>query len=195
MTRLASLLLVPLALSACQPKADADEPAVAAAATPPKPDPSSPEGKIATATSAAPAAISAAAAVVDITADMKVVELRAGTNGWTCIVDDPASPNLNPMCLDGPWMAFMDALMKRAVPKVPAEGIAYMLQGGQDASNDDPFAGQPVAGAGWVETGPHLMILPTNPKSLDQMPNDPKSGGPFVMFRGTPYAHLMVPVK
>jgi hypothetical protein len=29
---------------------------------------------------------------------------------------------------------------------------------------------------------------------LDAFPTDPKSGGPWVMWKGTPYAHLMVPV-
>jgi len=26
-------------------------------------------------------------------------------------------------------------------------------------------------------------------------PTDPKSGGPWVMWKGTPYAHVMVPVS
>ena len=121
-------------------------------------------------------------------------ELRAGTNGWTCITNTPVSPKVDPMCMDGSWMTWVDAWTKKATPKITAEGIAYMLQGGQDPSNDDPFASGPAPGTDWVETGPHVMVLPTDPKTLDKMPNDPKAGGPFVMFRGTPYAHLMVPV-
>ena len=196
MKRLAALLLLPLAVAACQPKADAKPAAAAAApAEPPKPDPKSPEGKIAAAMSAAPSAISSAATVVDVGDDMKMTELRKGTNGWTCVADMPGSPKVDPMCMDGSWMAWLDAYMKKATPKVPADGIAYMLQGAQDASNDDPYAAPPAAGQPWVETGPHIMVVPTNAKSLDALPNDPKSGGPFVMFRGTPYAHLMVPIR
>ncbi len=29
---------------------------------------------------------------------------------------------------------------------------------------------------------------------LNGMPTDPNSGGPWVMFQGTPYAHIMIPV-
>jgi hypothetical protein len=29
---------------------------------------------------------------------------------------------------------------------------------------------------------------------LDAFPTDPDSGGPYVMWKGTPYAHLMVPI-
>jgi hypothetical protein len=38
------------------------------------------------------------------------------------------------------------------------------------------------------------MVLFADPKSLDVYSTDPKSGGPWVMWKGTPYAHLMVPV-
>jgi hypothetical protein len=33
-----------------------------------------------------------------------------------------------------------------------------------------------------------------NPANLEGLPTDPSSGGPFVMWKGTPYAHVMVPV-
>ena len=39
------------------------------------------------------------------------------------------------------------------------------------------------------------MVLPSDPKQLDAMTDDPKSGGPWVMWKGTPYAHIMVPVS
>lgn len=72
----------------------------------------------------------------------------------------------------------------------------YMLQGGSDASNTDPFAEKPAAGSTWVTTGPHVMI--TGPKgSFDAYPKGakPDTSKPYVMFAGTPYEHLMVPVK
>ena len=36
-----------------------------------------------------------------------------------------------------------------------------------------------------------LGALP-DPKLLDALPTDPHAGGPFVMWKGTPYAHVMV---
>jgi hypothetical protein len=38
------------------------------------------------------------------------------------------------------------------------------------------------------------MILTPDLKALDALPTDPKSGGPWVMWKGTKYAHIMVPV-
>lgn len=195
MKRLSPLLLLSLALAACQPQTPAAEAPPAAAAEPPKPDPASPEGKIESATSAAPAAISSAATVMDMGADGTMSELRKGTNGWTCLPNLPSTPGPDPMCLDEQAMAWVAAWTSHTPPKLQRDGLAYMLQGGSDPSNDDPFAAAPPAGADWVNTPPHIMVLPVNPKSLDPMSNDPKAGGPFVMFRGTPYAHVMMPVQ
>ena len=38
------------------------------------------------------------------------------------------------------------------------------------------------------------MILVPNPTMLDAFPTDPHNGGPYVMWQGTPYAHVMVPL-
>jgi hypothetical protein len=46
-----------------------------------------------------------------------------------------------------------------------------------------------------VTTPAHILVLLPDPKMLDAYPSDPKTGGPFVMWKGTPYAHLMVPVS
>jgi hypothetical protein len=37
------------------------------------------------------------------------------------------------------------------------------------------------------------MILPTDVSQLDAYPTDWTKGGPWVMWKGTPYAHIMVP--
>lgn len=33
-----------------------------------------------------------------------LVELHAGTNGWTCLPDTIGTPTDDPMCLDAMWM-------------------------------------------------------------------------------------------
>ena len=53
---------------------------------------------------------------------------------------------------------------------------------------------QPDSGQSWLITGPHVMIAPTNPAQLAGMSTDPNNGGPWVMFAGTPFAHVMMPV-
>src|SRR5207248_2901010 len=57
----------------------------AAQAAAPKTD----AAKIANAMSAAPAAVSRNAAVAEMNQDGSMKELRKGTNGWTCVPDDP----------------------------------------------------------------------------------------------------------
>jgi hypothetical protein len=34
-----------------------------------------------------------------------------------------------------------------------------------------------------------------DPKVLDSLPTDPHAGGAWVMWKGTPYAHIMVPLS
>jgi hypothetical protein len=159
----------------------------AAAAAPPV-DP------IASATSAAPASIGRGATVMGL--DMKV--LRKGTNGWTCFPDDPNTPANDPMCFDRNGLAWMDALMAHKPPPKGKVGLSYMLQGASDASNLDPFATKPPPGAKWVMTGPHLMILSASVAAASGYPTkeaSPDTSRPYVMFGGTPYAHIMAPVR
>ena len=71
----------------------------------------------------------------------------------------------------------------------------YMLEGGTDASNTDPYATAPTADNKWVKTGPHIMVV----GSADVIKGHPSGAkpdttNPYVMWAGTPYAHLMVPV-
>jgi hypothetical protein len=61
-------------------------------------------------------------------------------------------------------------------------------------SNVDPFAAGPTADNQWVVEGPHVMILLPDAKMLDSLTTDPNTGGPYVMWKGTPYAHVMMPV-
>jgi hypothetical protein len=139
------------------------------------------------AASAAPADIAAGAAIVDHGADGKARQLRAGTNGWVCM----AHPEV--MCLDKPWQEWADAWMNKRAPKISAVGIGYMLQGDTGASNTDPYAKAPTATNQWVVTPAHIMVLTPDVKQLDALPTESKNGGPWVMWKGTPYAHIMVP--
>ena len=145
---------------------------------------------IAKATSGAPPDIGRNAAVMGMGADGKMKELRAGTNGWMCMLD-PAGDS---MCLDKEWQAWGDAWMnKKDPPKRQTVGVAYMLKGDKGASNTDPYASKPTPDNQWVVTGPHIMILPVDASHLDAYPTDWTKGGPWVMWKGTPYAHIMVP--
>jgi hypothetical protein len=143
--------------------------------------------KIRMALSAGPADITRNAAVMDMTADGKMVELRKGTNGWMCM----AQPEV--MCLDKQWQSWVDAWMVKKDPKITGVGIGYMLRGDQGASNTDPFATAKTATNNWVVSPAHIMVLTPDAKQLDALPTDWHSGGPWVMWKGTKYAHIMVP--
>lgn len=147
--------------------------------------------------SAAPLRVSADAAVWDWpteASDGEFVELRAGTNGWTCLADDPGTPAHDPMCLDENFMEFIYALMEGRDPIYAGVGMGYMLRGGAGASNTDYTAMEPPAGENWVIDPPHVMFVV--PWDLDPAlySTDHMSGGPYIMWEGSPYEHLMVPV-
>jgi hypothetical protein len=137
--------------------------------------------------SAGPSDITARAAVVDMTMDGKTTQLRAGTNGWVCM----AHPEV--MCIDKEWQAFFDAYMQKKTPTIKTIGIGYMLRGDGGASNTDPFATKMTPDNQWVVSPPHVMILTPDTRQLDALPTDFRSGGPWVMWKGTKYAHIMVP--
>jgi hypothetical protein len=145
---------------------------------------------IANALSAAPASVAVGATVKGH--DGRV--LRQGTSDWVCMPDMPAVPNDTPMCLDTPWRAFVDAWMNKRAPQVTQVGVGYMLQGDMPVSNTDPFATAPTPTNQWIQHGdPHVMVLIPDQRLLEGLSTDPKNGGPFVMWKGTPYAHIMLP--
>ncbi|GAA3532608.1 hypothetical protein [Zobellella aerophila] len=156
-----------------------------------------PEEKIASAMSAAPPSVSATATILDWPADMaaEMPTLRQGTNGWTCLPDMPATPGNDPMCLDAPWLDWLNAWVNKTTPVTKELGFGYMLQGGSPESNTDPYASGPSDSNEWItEPVPHLMILVPDAAMLEGLPTDHNNGGPWVMWRDTPYVHIMAPM-
>jgi hypothetical protein len=106
-----------------------------------------------------------------------MVTLRKGTNDWTCFTDWPASPANDPQCNDPVWTAWTEAFLA-----------------GDDTGNTDPFAPVPAEGQKWVSTAPHLMLLLPGGFDSSKFTTDHMSGKPYIMWDGTPYEHLMIPV-
>jgi uncharacterized protein (TIGR02246 family) len=140
--------------------------------------------------SAAPPSIAATATVVDWEGNV----LREGSGGYTCLPTAPEMPGTAPMCMDQPWMAWGEAWQNRSEVSIDRVGISYMLAGDDGGSNTDPYAEGPTDDNEWVVSGPHLMVIVPDLALLEGIPTDPKTGGPFIMWKGTPYAHIMVPV-
>jgi hypothetical protein len=143
--------------------------------------------------SAAPPAIAAHARVTDMDGHV----LREGNNGYTCSPSPVGTPvgRHAPMCLDETWLAAMQAYARHDSSFRPQRvGIAYMLAGDTGTSNINPYDEHRTRDNQWVEEGPHLMMIEPDPARLQGVSTDPNNGGPYVMWPGTPYAHLMVPV-
>ena len=146
------------------------------------------EAVITEALSAATPQIAADATVMSMAGEV----LRQGDGAYTCFPSDgPAGP----MCLDAEWMRWADAWMNKKDFQAQTVGIAYMLAGdppGGGASNTDPFAMEATPDNEWVTEGPHLMVI--GPDAVfEGLGTDPDTGGPYVMWEGTPYQHIMVP--
>jgi hypothetical protein len=151
---------------------------------------------VSSAESAAPPAIAHEASVVTVDAAGAMTTVRKGTNGWTCIPDAPDTPGPDPMCFDQNAGKWVDAWVHHKPPPTGAVGVMYMLEGGTDASNTDPYATKPTAENNWIKTGPHIMVVGSK-EILAGHPAEakPDTSVPYVMWAGTPYAHLMVPVS
>jgi hypothetical protein len=145
---------------------------------------------------AAPAAVAKDATVFTMD-DKGMHTLRKGTNGFSCMPDNPATPGPDPMCMDKNAMEWIDAYLAHKAPPTGKVGLMYMLAGGTDGSNTDPYATKPEANNHWIKTGAHVMIVGADASFYDSYPKsaDPDTTQPYVMWAGTPYQHLMAPVK
>jgi len=152
--------------------------------------------KIENATSAAPSSVAEDATVLDneLDADGAFVVLREGGNGWYCSPDAPGTQGNDPWCYDQTWLDWAYAFVAGEEPTTEVLGLAYMLQGGSDASNTDPFATEPAAGDDWVTSPPHVMFLMPGEIDMTVFSADHDAAGPWVMWAGTPYEHIMMPV-
>jgi hypothetical protein len=141
--------------------------------------------------SAAPPQVAENARVLDLEGNV----LREGEGAFTCF---PAPPDIaGPMCLDEQWLAWMDAWMNQEPFTPSAVGFAYMLAGDTThggASNINPFDAEPTADNDWVVEGPHVMVIVPDEALLAGLPTTPEADQPYVMWSGTPYAHVMWPM-
>jgi len=118
--------------------------------------------------------------------------VQKGSNGWTCMTDQIGVP----MCADANAFEWAHAWQAHEPPPEKT-GFIYMLSGDKGASNSDPWAEGKAADNHWIETGPHVMIVGSTVKTMIGYPreSDPDPNKPYVMWPGSPYEHLMLPVR
>lgn len=164
------------------------------------------EQKIREALSAGPPAVTENATVMDWPAEEggEFRVLREGSNGWTCLptppFEDTGDIEGGPACNDAEWMSWFKAFLAGEEPEVDQVGVSYMLSAEYSVSNTDPSATEATADNEWVEGGAHMMLIAPDPATLDHYPDDPAPDGtspghPYVMWKGTPYVHLMIPME
>ena len=147
------------------------------------------QAKIERAMSAGPPEIARSAKIIDKDAQGHTVVLRAGSNGFTCL---PGNPNVigdPPMCADEPsmqWAAAFAAHKPKPTNTVP--GITYMLAGATQRSDSDPYDKSSPA----ITVGPHWMIMWPFDASATGLPTTHRDTGAYIMWAGSPYAHVHV---
>jgi hypothetical protein len=147
------------------------------------------QDKIARAMSAGPPDIAKSARIVETGPQGKMIVLREGTNGFTCMPGNPDVIGDPPMCADGPsmqWAADFKANKPKPTNTVP--GITYMLAGATQRSDSDPYDKTSPA----ITVPPHWMIMwPFDPKATG-LPTKHRDTGAYIMWAGSPYAHMHI---
>lgn len=190
MTMLTLALLLPVAAAIAAPQAPA--------APPP------PEVQIAGAVQAAPADRREGATVLGIGADGALTELRKGTNDLVCVADDPATEGFAVVCYHkdlAPFFARGRELNAQGVKGRPREEMRWKeIEAGTLPMAREPRASHVLTGksfdpaTGTVENASLRWVIYTpyaTPESTG-LPTTPAPGAPWLMFSGTPGAHIMI---
>lgn len=175
------------------------------ASTPPPAPKLTAAQQIAAATLALPADLRADATVLGYDAAGKLGTLRKGTNAMICLAPNPASPRFQSACYHEslePFMArgrelraqgvtgervdtvrFAEAKAgKLALPKGPA--VLYQLfgaPGAYDVATNTVKDGSPL----------YVVYMPYATAESTGLEAKPAQGTPWIMFPGTPKAHIM----
>lgn len=165
----------------------------------------SPARQIAAAVSPLPEQQQAGARVFGHDSHGKLVVLRQGSNDFTCIADDGKSKQYHVACYHKSLEAFMargrelHALNKSreaidsvrgadikagrySMPSKPAALYQYY------ASRDSVDASQSVKGASYL----YVVYTPYATQKTTGVTENPIEGGPWIMYPGKPWAHLMI---
>jgi hypothetical protein len=151
--------------------------------------PESAKAKIARAMSAGPPDIAKSARIVDTDAQGKMVLLREGSNGFTCMPGNPKVIGDPAMCADAAsmqWAADFKAHKPKPTNTVP--GITYTLAGATQRSDSDPhYQISPP-----ITVPPHWMIMWPFDAKATGLPNTHRDSGAYIMWAGSPYGHMHI---
>ena len=147
------------------------------------------QDKITRAMAAGPSEIAKSARIIDTDQQGKMIVLRDGSNGFTCMPGNPKVIGDPAMCADAAsmqWMADFKARKPKPTNTIP--GITYMLAGATQRSDTDPDDKTSPA----ITVPPHWMIMwPFDPKATG-LPVTHRDTGSYIMWAGSPYAHVHI---
>jgi hypothetical protein len=159
--------------------------------------------QIASAVLPIPEDMRASATVMGYGAEGALVTIRPGTGIMTCLASAPASPRFHVACYHKSLEAFMargrelrgqgmseeqaDTLrlgeVQRGRLPLPHGSMVYSITG----ERYDPAAGTIVGGRRL-----YVVYLPGATEASTGIPTKPAVGAPWIMFPGTPKAHIML---
>jgi hypothetical protein len=172
--------------------------------------PPSKETQIAGAVTPLPEAMRAGAMVMGYDAAFKLTTIRQGTNGMICLADDPRQPEFHPACYHESMEPFMArgrelrasgvkgeqvdtvrfAEVKSGKIKMPSQPASlYQIFG--PASVFDPATGKVASGTDAL----FVVYTPFATEKSTGLSAQPRKVGPWLMFAGTPKAHIMISEK
>jgi hypothetical protein len=157
------------------------------------------EQVIAAASRGGPEFISRNAAIAWIDSSGTLHPIREGSNGFTCVIVRP-DPFAGAICGDQNAAAWLLAMLHGAAapPAMSAPGIAYMAEGGthfEDAQGNvlmEHELSPHAAGSHRVREQAHWMLIWPFEAATSGLPTKENATGTYIMFAGTPWAHLMV---
>ena len=153
-----------------------------------------------------PTEIRADASVLGYNAAGELVSLRKGTGGMLCLADDPKDADYHGACYQKalePFMARGRALRAKGVKGGEVDSVRFK----EVKSGKLPM---PKAGALWQLFGPHsgvdaaagtytkevralyVIYMPFATPASTGIPSKGAPGMPWLMFPGTPKAHIML---
>lgn len=163
------------------------------------------EQQVAAAVLALPAGMRAGATVLGYREAGKLVELRKGANGMVCLADDPRIPAFHVACYHEsmePFMARGRSLRAGGTPEERVDTVRF-------AEVKEGKIKMPSAPAAlWTLSGPaeswnpatnevtggrplYVVYIPYATEAATGIPAQPARGTPWIMFPGTPKAHIM----
>jgi hypothetical protein len=139
--------------------------------------------------SAGPPEIARSARIADADAQGKMVVLREGNNGFTCMPGNPRVIGDPPMCADAAsmqWAADFKAHKPKPTNTVPGNRVHA---GRGDATQRFP----PIRYDEFVDhSALHWMVMwPFDPKATG-FPVTHRDPGAYIIWAGSPYAHINI---